>query len=71
MNVGGDQRKQQTDLAPRRRYADVKAASSTAAERIARASADLVSTFREAYAPEYDRPRAALALVDCVGEGQG
>lgn len=44
-----DNRKQQAHETPRRRYDDVKAASASAADRIARATEELKATFRQAH----------------------
>lgn len=43
----GDQRKEQVAGAPGRRYEDVKAAASTAAERIARAGKELTAALHD------------------------
>jgi hypothetical protein len=62
-----DKRKAQADGAPQRRYEDVKAASASAADRIAKATEELLGTFRQVYEPEYDRPReTALKLIDAT-----
>lgn len=62
--AAADQRKEQSAGAPQRRYEDVKRASATAAERIAKATEELLGTFRKVYEPEYTRPReSALKAV--------
>lgn len=57
--IDAENRKRQEAEAPSRRYADAKAASAGAADRIAQASLDLVKTFREVYSDSYKRPHEA------------
>lgn len=55
-----DQRKNDIPGAPARRYDDVKKTAAAAAERISQASRELLDTFREIYADDYNRPREPL-----------